>query len=81
MSDDERARLLQFTTGTSILPLGGFKSLSPKFKISISSEYGKLPKAHTCFNTICLSDHNNYESFEKALRTAITEGSEGFGFA
>lgn len=80
MNDDERARLLQFTTGSSLLPHGGFKALNPKFKISISNEYGKLPKAHTCFNTIVLADNSSYEDFERALRTGITEGAEGFSF-
>jgi hypothetical protein len=30
---------------------------------------------------ICLPEHNSFAEFEKALLTAITEGSEGFGFA
>ena len=33
------------------------------------------------FNMICLPEHDNFPDFEKALLTAITEGSEGFGFA
>jgi hypothetical protein len=80
MSDEERARLLQFTTGSSLLPHEGFKALNPKFKISIANEREKLPTAHTCFNEIVLSDHDKFESFERALRTAVCEGAEGFAF-
>jgi len=80
LSDDEKARLLQFTTGSSLLPHGGFKKLNPQFKIGLSSEFGKLPTAHTCFNEIILSDNVSYESFEKCLKIAVNEGSEGFAF-
>ncbi|GIY39738.1 apoptosis-resistant E3 ubiquitin protein ligase 1 [Caerostris extrusa] len=78
-SEEEMARLLQFTTGCSQLPPGGFAELSPKFHISSSQTYGNLPTAHTCFNQLCLPDYDSYEQFEKALRLAISEGSEGFG--
>ncbi|ODN02096.1 Apoptosis-resistant E3 ubiquitin protein ligase 1, partial [Orchesella cincta] len=79
MSEEEKARLLQFTTGCSQLPPGGFRELSPLFQITPAPTYGNLPTAHTCFNQLCLPDYDSYESFEKALRIAINEGSEGFG--
>ena len=75
------ARLVQFTTGSSQLPQGGFADLQPKFQIMGSGEPNSLPTAHTCFNMICLPDHNQYSHFEQALLTAITEGNEGFGLA
>jgi len=78
MSDEERAKLLQFVTGSSLLPHGGFKSLSPKFSISLTSTFGQLPTAHTCVNQICLSDNSSFEEFERCLKTAIHEGNEGF---
>jgi len=80
LSDDEKAKLLQFATGSSLLPHGGFKALNPKFSIALSSTYGQLPTAHTCINQICLSDNFSFEEFEKCLRLAILEGSEGFAF-
>lgn len=44
----ERATLLQFVTGSSLLPQGGFKYLKPPFAISITSpQKGRLPSAHT----------------------------------
>ncbi|GFR29011.1 apoptosis-resistant E3 ubiquitin protein ligase 1 [Trichonephila clavata] len=78
-SEEEMARLLQFTTGCSQLPPGGFAELNPKFHISAAQTFGNLPTAHTCFNQLCLPDYDSYEQFEKALRLAISEGSEGFG--
>lgn len=78
-SDEEFARLLQFTTGCSHLPPGGFADLNPRFQISSSLTYGTLPTAHTCFNQICLPDYDAFEDLDRSLRIAITEGSEGFG--
>lgn len=78
-TEEEFARLLQFTTGCSHLPPGGFAELNPRFQITSSLTYGNLPTAHTCFNQICLPDYNSFEDLDRALRIAITEGSEGFG--
>jgi hypothetical protein len=47
MTEEEKARLLQFTTGSSLLPPGGFKELSPLFQIIFSPSFGSLPTAHT----------------------------------
>lgn len=53
---EERAKLLQFVTGTSKVPLNGFKELEGMDgvnRFSIHRVYGKkqhLPSAHTCFN-------------------------------
>lgn len=78
---EERARLLQFTTGSSQLPPGGFSHLKPKFSISYIQAHNSLPVAHTCSNQLCLPSYDNFEKFERALSTAINEGSEGFGLA
>lgn len=78
-SDEEFARLLQFTTGCSHLPPGGFADLNPRFQISSSLTYATLPTAHTCFNQICLPDCDSFETFDRSLRIAIEFGSEGFG--
>lgn len=79
-ADEEFARLLQFVTGSSRLPPGGFAELSPRFTITTSlMRPGTLPLAHTCFNQICLPDYDSFEDFERSLRIAITEGNEGFG--
>ncbi|KAJ6649770.1 Apoptosis-resistant E3 ubiquitin protein ligase 1, partial [Pseudolycoriella hygida] len=78
-SQTEMARLLQFTTGCSQLPPGGFQELNPRFQITAAPTFGNLPTAHTCFNQLCLPDYESYEQFEKALLIAISEGTEGFG--
>jgi len=81
MSDAEKGNLLQFTTGSSLLPYGGFQELRPPFKITLTRSSGRLPTAHTCFNEISLAMHSSFEEFDKALKTAINEGREEFSFA
>lgn len=78
-STEERARLLQFTTGCSQLPPGGFQELTPRFQLTAAPTFGALPTAHTCFNQLCLPDYDSYEQLVNALLWAVNEGSEGFG--
>lgn len=84
---EEKAKLLQFATGTSKVPLNGFKELLGMHgvsKFSIHRDYGskdRLPSSHTCFNQIDLPEYSSYEALRNALLKAITEGREGFGFA
>ncbi|SMN20991.1 similar to Saccharomyces cerevisiae YDR457W TOM1 E3 ubiquitin ligase of the hect-domain class [Maudiozyma saulgeensis] len=84
---EERAKLLQFVTGTSKVPLNGFKALSGVggvCKFSIHRDYGsteRLPSSHTCFNQLILPAYNSYDMLRRLLLHAITEGSEGFGLA
>jgi E3 ubiquitin-protein ligase HUWE1 len=85
--NEERAKLLQFATGTSKVPLNGFKELSGAnglCKFSIHRDYGsteRLPSSHTCFNQIDLPAYESYEELRGNLLLAITEGHEGFGLA
>ena len=46
-TQDELARLVQFTTGTSQLPPDGFSELKPQFQISPAPVHGSLPTSHT----------------------------------
>lgn len=84
---DERAKLLQFATGTSKVPLDGFKELpgmNGVSKFSIHRVYNssdRLPTAHTCFNQVDLPEYESYSKLRNALLLAIREGYEGFGFA
>ncbi|XP_014222085.1 apoptosis-resistant E3 ubiquitin protein ligase 1-like [Trichogramma pretiosum] len=78
-SRDEMARLVQFVTGSSRLPVDGFKSLDPTFTIVDVGGYGHLPTAHTCVNQLCLPEYSCYEDLERALLYALKEGAEGFG--
>ncbi|KAF5212178.1 putative E3 ubiquitin-protein ligase [Clavispora lusitaniae] len=85
--NEERAKLLQFATGTSKVPLNGFKELrgaNGGCKFSIHRDYGstdRLPSSHTCFNQIDLPAYETYETLRGSLLLAITEGHEGFGLA
>lgn len=53
---EERAKLLQFVTGTGKVPLNGFKELEGMngiTRFSVHKDYGnkdRLPSSHTCFN-------------------------------
>ena len=82
---EQKALFLQFVTGTSKVPLEGFKALQgmsgpQKFQIQKAYDVTRLPSAHTCFNQIDLPEYSTYDDLKKKLMTAIREGSEGFGF-
>jgi E3 ubiquitin-protein ligase HUWE1 len=83
---EERAKLLQFATGTSKVPLEGFSHLQGiggKQKFQIHKDFGdvsRLPSAHTCFNQIDLPLYESYEQLKERLLVSITEGATGFGF-
>nr|XP_036576395.1 E3 ubiquitin-protein ligase huwe1 [Colletotrichum truncatum]KAF6783133.1 E3 ubiquitin-protein ligase huwe1 [Colletotrichum truncatum] len=84
---EERAKLLQFVTGTSKVPLNGFKELEGMNGINrfnIHRDYGnkeRLPSSHTCFNQLDLPEYESYETLRAQLMKAITAGSDYFGFA
>ncbi|GAB4845935.1 E3 ubiquitin-protein ligase upl1 [Ancistrocladus abbreviatus] len=85
-SKEDMARLLQFVTGTSKVPLEGFKALqgiSGPQRVQIHKAYGapeRLPSAHTCFNQLDLPEYSSKEQLRERLLLAIHEASEGFGF-
>ncbi|TPX56315.1 hypothetical protein SpCBS45565_g08434 [Spizellomyces sp. 'palustris'] len=86
-SQEERAKLVQFATGTSKVPLEGFAQLQgangvQKFQIHKDfSSADRLPSAHTCFNQLDLPQYESYEQLRSNLLLAISEGGTGFGFA
>jgi E3 ubiquitin-protein ligase NEDD4 len=54
---ERKSRLLQFVTGTSRIPVNGFKDLQGsdgprRFTIEKSGDPSQLPKSHTCFNRV-----------------------------
>lgn len=85
-SKEDMARFLQFVTGTSKVPLEGFKALqgiSGPQRFQIHKAYGapeRLPSAHTCFNQLDLPEYSTKEQLRERLLLAIHEASEGFGF-
>ncbi|KAI3425184.1 hypothetical protein D9Q98_008953 [Chlorella vulgaris] len=87
MDKQDLALLVQFVTGTSKVPLDGFKALQgvhgPQ-RFQIHKAYGaadRLPSAHTCFNQLDMLEYESKEQLRDRLLLAIHEGSEGFGFA
>lgn len=83
----ERAKFLQFVTGTSKVPLQGFVALegmngTQKFQIHRDDRStDRLPSAHTCFNQLDLPVYETYDKLRHYLLKAIHECAEGFGFA
>ncbi|CAN6355891.1 unnamed protein product [Urochloa humidicola] len=85
-SKEDKARFLQFVTGTSKVPLEGFSALqgiSGPQRFQIHKAYGStnhLPSAHTCFNQLDLPEYTSEEQLQERLLLAIHEANEGFGF-
>ncbi|KAL7692349.1 putative HECT domain-containing protein [Plasmopara halstedii] len=74
-SNEQKARLLQFTTGSARVPVQGFKALTMNdgricpFAIQcVNADECLYPRAHTCFNRIDLPRY----SVEKDLRIALS---------
>ena len=85
LSPEDRALLLQFCTGSSKVPLGGFAGLQGSgevmpFTISRTHDSNKLPTASTCFNLLKLPSYRSLEVLRTKLKIAIKYGSEGFDF-
>ncbi|XP_062132465.1 E3 ubiquitin-protein ligase Nedd-4 isoform X7 [Drosophila sulfurigaster albostrigata] len=81
-SNEMRSRLLQFVTGTSRVPMNGFKELygsnGPQmFTIEKWGSPNNFPRAHTCFNRLDLPPYEGYLQLKDKLIKAI-EGSQGF---
>lgn len=85
-SEDKRAQLLQFVTGSPRVPIQGFKALQGVnselrlFTIHLIKNActDNLPKSHTCFNRIDLPPYESYEKLRDKLTQAI---EETMGFA
>jgi len=84
-SKEEQVLLLQFVTGTSRVPWGGFSNLSGAAGVqqfTICRTNGKsLPTASTCFNMLKLPEYDSKEELRHSLKLSITCGSVGFAFA
>lgn len=80
---EQKSRLLQFATGTSRIPVNGFKDLQGsdgprRFTIEKSGSDKALPKSHTCFNRLDLPDYKSYDTLAAKLTIAVEE-TVGFG--
>jgi E3 ubiquitin ligase SMURF1/2 len=81
-SEEMRARLLQFVTGSSRVPLQGFKALQGSTGAAgprlftlhlIEAPTNNLPKAHTCFNRLDLPSYETKEKMFDKLTQAVEE--------
>ncbi|KAL8731302.1 MAG: hypothetical protein Q9166_003526 [cf. Caloplaca sp. 2 TL-2023] len=80
---EQKSRLLQFATGTSRIPVNGFKDLQGsdgprRFTIENSGSKNALPKSHTCFNRLDLPAYDNFHDLQQKLTIAVEE-TVGFG--
>ncbi|CAI5701124.1 unnamed protein product [Peronospora effusa] len=79
-TDDQRARLLQFATGCSRVPVEGFRALTSAsgivhpFTLQMvplgTPPLGMCPRAHTCFNRIDLPVYETKEDLKLYLSLA-----------
>lgn len=88
LSQEDLAKFLQFCTGSSRVPIGGFSALESnrgnisKFcitKIDHEKQNRNFIKAHTCFNRLDMPDFPDYDSTIQAIHFIINNEILGFG--
>lgn len=84
-TDEERARLLQFTTGSSRVPVQGFKALTSYdgricyFTLkAVPYPDHQFPRAHTCFNRIDMPLYPSKKELEDVMSLVINMEVTGF---
>jgi E3 ubiquitin-protein ligase NEDD4 len=81
---EQRAKLLQFVTGTAGVPVQGFGFLQGndgnirKFTLHGDKNVKVFPRAHTCFNRIDMPIYKSKAEMNKFLTMAISMESTGF---
>eukprot|EP00116_Pleurobrachia_bachei_P009799 sb/3470061/ len=84
MDNERKARLLQFATGSSRVPINGFAGLrgsstvnsAPRlFTLNVTNTMSNrsLPKAQTCFNRLDLPHYESFEIMRGKIKIAIEE--------
>ena len=82
---EQKAKLLQFVTGTWGVPAQGFSCLQGTdgnirpFTIHGDANVKVFPRAHTCFNRVDMPIHKSKAELAKYLNMAIQLESTGFG--
>lgn len=85
LEQEQKARLLQFVTGTSGVPIQGFSHLQGndgsirRFTLHGDKNVKVFPRAHTCFNRIDMPIYKTKAELQKFLIMAISMESTGFG--
>ncbi|KAL5009519.1 hypothetical protein ScPMuIL_011824 [Solemya velum] len=82
-TQQERVLLLQFATGSSRVPYGGFSKFSgsagpQNFSISHVTYGQVLPTASTCINLLKLPEYRSKAELESRLMVALQCGSQGY---
>ncbi|ETV72086.1 hypothetical protein H257_12871 [Aphanomyces astaci] len=88
MTPSDRAKLLQFTTGSSRVPIQGFKGLTsydgrlcPFSLHGTPYVKGAFPKVHSCFNRIDLPTYPSRELLREGLFVLVTIDTSEFTIA
>ena len=82
---ETKAKLLQFVTGTSGVPVQGFSCLQGndgnirKFTLHGDKNVKVFPRAHTCFNRIDMPIYKSKADLQKYLTLAVSMEATGFG--
>ncbi|KAJ3309689.1 hypothetical protein HDU76_003541 [Blyttiomyces sp. JEL0837] len=77
MTEDEKKKLLIFTTGSDRVPVGGLSKL--QFVIARNGpDSERLPTSHTCYNVLLLNEYSTKERLEEKLKTALRHAHCGF---
>jgi len=86
LSEEQKAKFLQFATGTSRVPVQGFSALQGNdgniklFTIEpVDFKKAVFPKAHTCFNRIELPIYPDKATLAKYILQALQMEIVGFG--
>ena len=87
LDKNQRKQFLIFSTGSSRLPIGGFKSLSPKLTVvkkhcengNMPDDY--LPTVMTCQNYLKLPEYSNYNILKQKILLAMKEGCNEFNLS
>ncbi|XP_071150810.1 E3 ubiquitin-protein ligase HACE1-like [Mytilus edulis] len=86
-SQENRVLLLQFTTGSSRVPFGGFAKFvgggGPQhFTIAIVPyKEHTLPTASTCINMLKMPEYKSKTELHNRLMVALQCGNQGYAFA
>uniref|UniRef100_A0A1B0BD53 Ubiquitin-protein ligase E3A n=1 Tax=Glossina palpalis gambiensis TaxID=67801 RepID=A0A1B0BD53_9MUSC len=77
LPEESKRKLLEFTTGSDRVPVGGLSRL----RLLITRhgpDSDRLPTSHTCFNVLLLPEYSSKAKLEERLLKAINY-SKGFG--
>eukprot|EP01122_Echinamoeba_exundans_P009433 TRINITY_DN3339_c0_g1_i3.p1 TRINITY_DN3339_c0_g1~~TRINITY_DN3339_c0_g1_i3.p1 ORF type:complete len:589 (+),score=96.77 TRINITY_DN3339_c0_g1_i3:540-2306(+) len=77
-SEEQKRKLLMFSTGSDRAPIGGLKKLAFTITRGTTGDTDRLPTSHTCFNVLILYEYATRDKLKNCLLKAL-EHSEGFG--